>query len=76
MSDRVFLIETHYKKRDMFLERSTISTYLMKTNSFKFARNQRQNLEIERDPFLRFMVTGDFLLCSAPFIFIRHVTVQ
>ena len=48
----------------------------MKTNSFKFARNQRQNLEIECDPFLRFMGTGDFLLCSAPSIFIRHVMVQ
>jgi len=60
----------------MLLERSIIWTYLMKTNSFKFARNQRQNLAIEWDPFLRFMVTGDFLLCSAPFIFIRHVIVQ
>ncbi len=47
VSDRVFLIETHYKKRDMLLERSTIWTYLMKTNSFEFTRNQRQNLEIE-----------------------------
>ena len=47
VSDRVFLIETSYKKRDTLLERSIISIYLMKAKSFEFARNQRQNLEIE-----------------------------
>ena len=47
VSDRVFFIETRYKKRDTLLERSIISIYLMKANSSEFARNQRQNLEIE-----------------------------